>query len=71
MLSDREWTKDRRDPEALDEAARNHDVQVFCTLHRKYITQPAAHPVARREGAGRGRAKHDIQIVEIDAYRCG
>jgi DNA-binding transcriptional MocR family regulator len=56
-------------PEALEEAARNHDAQIFCTSPEVHNPTGAFTPVARREELVRVARKYDMQIVEDDCYR--
>jgi len=56
-------------PEALDEVARNHDLQIFCTSPEVHNPTAGFTPVARREALVEVARKHDFQIVEDDCYR--
>lgn len=56
-------------PEALENAAKNHDAQVFCTSPEVHNPTGGFTPVARREELVRVARKYDIQIVEDDCYR--
>ncbi|QPO07679.1 transcriptional regulator, GntR family [Sulfitobacter pontiacus] len=61
--------KDGVIPEALDEVARNHDLQIFCTSPEVHNPTAGFTPVARREALVEVARKHDFQIVEDDCYR--
>ncbi|WP_415254494.1 PLP-dependent aminotransferase family protein [Sulfitobacter sp.] len=56
-------------PEAMEEAARNHDAQIFCTSPEVHNPTGSFTPVARRNELVRVARKYDIQIVEDDCYR--
>ena len=56
-------------PEALEEAARNHDAQIFCTSPEVHNPTGCFTPVARREALVQVARRHDLQIVEDDCYR--
>lgn len=56
-------------PEALEEAARAHDAQLFCTSPEVHNPTGGFTPVARREALVAVARRHDLQIVEDDCYR--
>ncbi|MGC3937119.1 PLP-dependent aminotransferase family protein [Roseobacter sp. EG26] len=58
-------------PDALEAAAKAHDVQVLCTSPEVHNPTGGFTPVARREEIARVARRHDFQIVEDDCYRMG
>lgn len=56
-------------PEALQEAARAHNAQIFCTSPEVHNPTGCFTPVARREALVDVARRHDFQIVEDDCYR--
>lgn len=58
-------------PEALDEAARAHDAQVFCTSPEVHNPTGLFTPVERREALVGIARRFDLQFLEDDCYRIG
>lgn len=58
-------------PEALDEAARTHDAQVFCTSPEVHNPTGLFTPVERREALVAIARRFDLQFLEDDCYRIG
>ncbi|QJF51342.1 PLP-dependent aminotransferase family protein [Roseobacter ponti] len=56
-------------PEALEEAAKKYDAQVFCTSPEVHNPTGIFTPVARREALVGVARRNDLQIVEDDCYR--
>ena len=56
-------------PEALEEAARAHDAQIFCTSPEVHNPTGVFTPLARRDALAAVARRNDLQIVEDDCYR--
>ncbi|WP_295311635.1 PLP-dependent aminotransferase family protein [Roseobacter sp.] len=56
-------------PEALEEAAKKHDAQIFCTSPEVHNPTGLFTPVTRREALVDVARRNDLQIVEDDCYR--
>ena len=56
-------------PEALEEAAKAYDAQIFCTSPEVHNPTAGFTPAARREELVQVARRHDLQIVEDDCYR--
>lgn len=55
-------------PEALAEAARSHDAQVFCTTPDVHNPTGLFTPTERREALAAVARRHDLQIIEDACY---
>ncbi|WP_300029904.1 PLP-dependent aminotransferase family protein [uncultured Roseobacter sp.] len=56
-------------PEALEEAARAHDAQIFCTSPEVHNPTGLFTPLSRRQALADVARRCDLQIVEDDCYR--
>ncbi|MEP6269606.1 MAG: PLP-dependent aminotransferase family protein [Paracoccaceae bacterium] len=58
-------------PEALNQAAQEHEAQAFCTSPEVHNPTGGFTPVSRREALVKVARRRDLQIVEDDCYRMG
>lgn len=58
-------------PEALDEAARTHDAQLFCTSPEVHNPTCSFTPLERRQALVAVARQHNLQILDDDCYRLG
>lgn len=63
--------KDGIIPEALEAAAKAHDVQILCTSPEVHNPTCGFTPLARRQELVAVARRHDLQILEDDCYRLG